>query len=186
MTTSFDLTPEQVKLYTDQAEAEFVQHYMTAKEVEEKFKVSMSRQTQLIRAGKLIVVKSAQRVLYPRDFALWWFGQYVASQQARISTKLAKNEKKAGRPKKSKGEFTYTLFGTEYTSNEPLEVVWDKWKDYIASQYPQYYKGGKAKGCIVELLPYQPVELSRAMSHIEDTFRKLKYSDKKSASGKSK
>lgn len=140
MTTSFDLTPEQVELYTAQAEAEFAQRYMTAKEVEETYKVSMSRQTQLIKANRLIVVKSAQRVLYPRDFATWWFGQYVAAQVARVSTKIAKGAKKSGRPKKVKGEYTYTLWGQEYKDTRPPGEVEREWKIKVGSYYPHVMK----------------------------------------------
>lgn len=182
MTTSFDLTPEQVELYTAQAEAEFAQRYMTAKEVEENYKVSMSRQTQLIKAGRLIVVKSAQRVLYPRDFAQWWFGQYVAAQTARVSTKIAKSQKKAGRPKKVKGEYTYMLWGQEYKDTRPPAEVEREWKVKVASYYPHVMQDVENHMVLREAMTY-PDQYPDYRDHVRPLFAEIGKLFRKLAAG---
>lgn len=169
-----EMTQSDIDHWTEVENEEFRQRYMTAKEVEEKYKISMSRQTQLIKAKRVIVVKDSQRVYYRRSYAEWWFGAYTDQQTAKASTREAKKaDKKVGRPKKVKGEYEYTLWGTVYkTTNEPRAEMLN-WKGYIAAQYPQFYEGGDFKKVIGELIKDQPPELKNALKEIDHVFRKI-------------
>ena len=169
-----EMTQADIDHWTEVENEEFRQRYMTAKEVEEKYKISMSRQTQLIKARRVIVVKDSQRVYYRRSYAEWWFGAYTDQQTAKASTREAKKaDKKPGRPKKVKGEYEYTLWGSVYkTTNEPrVEML--NWKGYVAAQYPQFYKDGDFKKVIGELIKDQPPELKNALKEIDHVFRKI-------------
>lgn len=108
-----DCTIEQAKAYNDQQQAIYEQTYMTAKEVEQIFKVSLSRQSQLVKEGRVVgVVHTSQRCLYIRNVASEWFEAYAQSQQSRINSREVKKSK--GRPKKDLEAWrTFTLRGTE-------------------------------------------------------------------------
>ena len=173
-----ELSASDVEYWSQRALEKFKSEYMTAKEVEEVYKISMSRQTQLIKSKKVIVVNDSQRVYYERSFAAWFFSAYVAKQTAKASTREAKKaEKKSGRPKKVKGEYTYTLWGQEYTDSLPPKTVWNNWLGYIASQYPQFYRDGKFENVIGDLIMQQPPELKSALAEVNKVFRKLTAGD---------
>lgn len=113
----------------------------TTAQVAAEFKLSGARLTQLNKAYNIpgrILFGSTN--VYIMKFAGPWFRDYVARQTARASTREAKKAKKGnGRPKKSKGAYTYTLFGQEYTETRAPGIVHAEWCAKLASAYPQYY-----------------------------------------------
>lgn len=122
-----DMKPDEVEYWSTVQAAKFKQLYMTAKEVEETYKISMSRQTQLIKAKRVIVVKDAQRVYYERDYAHWWFSAYVAQQTAKVSTREAK---KSGRPKKDPEAWRHTVFEGYAIDIDPKFSTAKKWLEW--------------------------------------------------------
>ena len=171
-----ELSASDVEYWSQRALEKFKSEYMTAKEVEEVYKISMSRQTQLIKSKKVIVVNDSQRVYYERSFAAWFFSAYVAKQTAKASTREAKKaEKKSGRPKKVKGEYTYTLWGQEYTTTEDPDIVFHNVRQWVMSRWPDYYtyteKGYKPIG---EKINQHPEDLREEMRHVSESFKQAK------------
>lgn len=134
MSNPLDMTPEDVSRWTKELNEVFHNRYMTSKEVETTYGISMARQSQLIRANKVIAVRDGQRVYYDREYAVWWFSAY----KAQLDEKAAKpkSKRKPG-PRKI---YTYTLNGVEYTDERPFGEVAQEWRVKIARVYPQYFE----------------------------------------------
>lgn len=151
------------------------ENYITVMEVEKRFGVSRQQQRNLYAKGlppDALYIGST--LCYWRASAEPYFRDYDARQKERITnSEIRKEKKKPGRPKKVKGEYEYTLWGSVYkTTNEPRAEMLN-WKGYIAAQYPQFYEGGDFKKVIGELIKDQPPELKNALKEIDHVFRKI-------------
>lgn len=151
---------------------------MTAKEVQTKWGLSQSTVSRLYtKFNWSFAFKKGNQILFLSEYAVPWFESYNAEQNINRSNEtLAPGEpkrKKPGRPKKVKGEYEYTLWGSVYkTTNEPRAEMLN-WKGYVAAQYPQFYEGGDFKKVIGELIKDQPPELKNALKEIDHVFRKI-------------
>lgn len=150
----------------------------TSKEVQELYGLSQSTLSRLYtKHNWQFAFKKGNQILFLAEYAKPWFDHYNAQQNVNLSAERVDPKtgkaKKVGRPKKVKGEYTYTLWGQEYTDSLPPKTVWNNWLGYIASQYPQFYRDGKFENVIGELIMQQPPELKSALAEVNKVFRKL-------------
>lgn len=126
--------PEKYKQGQDWADATWI----TAIEVEERYGVSRQQQRNLYMKGAAPdALYLGATLLYWRSSAEPYFREYDKRQKERIdSSEKRKEKRRPGRPKKVKGEYTYTLWGQEYKDTRPPAEVEREWKIKVASYYP--------------------------------------------------
>lgn len=153
------IPPEQFEAMNAYIESQMNGQLLTIAQVKEKYNISTQLQYLLIKdnkiPGHLLIGKTH---LYLMCIAKPWFDQYVAKQIARVSAKEAKKvdgvKRGRGRPKKVKGEYTYTLWGQEYKDTRPPGEVEREWKIKVGSYYPHVMKELET-----------PMVLQEAMTH---------------------
>ena len=167
-----NMTDEQVIQSNEWLEHNVATEIWTTAVVSAKFKISAARLNQLHKKYQIPGhIKLGATHLYIARYAQPWF----EAHELRKKHKKVKVEVK--KPKKVKGEYTYTLWGQEYTDSLPPKTVWSNWLGYIASQYPQFYRDGKFENVIGELIMQQPPELKSALAEVNKVFRKLTAGD---------
>lgn len=167
-----NMSDEQVIQSNEWLEHNVATEIWTTAVVSAKFKISAARLNQLHKKYQIPGhIKLGATHLYIARYAQPWF----EAHELRKKHKKVKVEVK--KPKKVKGEYTYTLWGQEYTDSLPPKTVWNNWLGYIASQYPQFYRDGKFENVIGELIMQQPPELKSALAEVNKVFRKLTAGD---------
>lgn len=167
------MNPEQITQANEWLQTNVDSEMWTSAEVCKHFKFSGARLNQLNKEHVIPGhIKFGATHVYLMRFAGPWFAAYKKRADVR-KVKVEAPNKKSGRPKKVKGEYEYTLWGSVYkTANEPREEMLN-WKGYVAAQYPQFYEGGDFKKVIGELIKDQPPELKNALKEIDHVFRKI-------------
>ena len=176
----FDQFPNTVpEQYRDAAREwltkEFNESILTGAEVCAYCGITQSKLSSIVATEiPFFVFKKGNVFLFIAHYAKPWMEDVKAQQAASVAARKSKAEnKKVGRPKKVKGEYTYTLFGTEYISTAPVAEDYDNWLNYIASQWPDYYEGGKFEKVNADMIMQQPEALRAQIKEINAVFRKI-------------
>lgn len=176
----FDQFPNTVpEQYRDAAREwltnEFNQSILTGSEVCAFCGITQSKLSRIVATeNPFFVFKKGNVFLFIAHYAYPWMEDVKAQQAASVAARQTKSDKKkVGRPKKVKGEYTYTLFGTEYKSTAPIAEEHNNWLGYIASQWPDYFEGGKYEKVYGHMIMSQPEALRAQLKEVNALFRKM-------------
>lgn len=142
----FDQFPNTVpEQYRDAAREwltnEFNQSILTGSEVCAYCGITQSKLSRIVATeNPFFVFKKGNVFLFIAHYAYPWMEDVKAQQAASVAARQSKTEKKkVGRPKKVKGQYTYMLWGQEYTDTRPPAEVEREWKQKVASYYPHVF-----------------------------------------------
>ena len=165
-----NMTDEQVIQSNEWLEHNVATEIWTTAVVSAKFKISAARLNQLHKKYQIPGhIKLGATHLYIARYAQPWF----EAHELRKKHKKVKVEVK--KPKKVKGEYTYTLWGQEYTTTEDPDIVFHNVRQWVMSRWPDYYtyteKGYEPIG---EKINQHPEDLREEMRHVSESFKQAK------------
>lgn len=174
------MSPEQITQANEWLQSNVDTEIWTTAAVCEKYKFSGARLNQLNKAHIIPGhIKFGSTHVYIARFAGPWFDAYRKRADVR---KVKVEPKKAGRPKKVKGEYTYTLWGQEYTDTRPPAEVEREWKVKVASYYPHVMQDVENHMVLREAMTY-PDQYPDYRDHVRPLFAEIGKLFRKLAAG---
>jgi hypothetical protein len=158
----------------------------TVKEVQSLYGLSQSTVSRLYtKHDWTFAFKKGSQILFLADYAKPWFDRYNAEQNINRSAEQLDPEtgkRRPGRPKKVKGEYTYTLWGQEYTDTRPPAEVEREWKVKVASYYPHVMQDVENHKPLHEAMTY-PDQYPDYRDHVRPLFAEIGKLFRKLATG---